>query len=76
MTIDSDRNGERFKTYKQIENESRKYINFVKKCKCSHSVLFTGKKDRLICNHCGNYVYRDEKTKMKYKVKELLKCKK
>lgn len=73
MTIDDDVRGNRFKSYKVLEKEHRIFNNFIVKCNCSHSVLFTGKKDRLLCNHCGHYVYRDEKAKLKYKMKELLK---
>lgn len=26
--------------------------------------------DRLICRNCGHWIYRDEKTKLKYEMKE------
>lgn len=42
------------------------------KCKkCNHSVQFLGKRDRIICSWCRNYIYKDDKTEYKYKVQEL-----
>lgn len=72
MNIDADSRGKRFKTYHELETDYRKLQDHMIKCNCSHTVLFTGRKDRLICSHCGNYIYKDERTKMKYKLKELL----
>lgn len=60
----------RYKSYKQIEYEQNKLQDYVVKCKCGHSILM--REERLICYHCGHYVYRNEKIKMKYKIKELL----
>ena len=72
MDIDNDIRGNRFKSMNEIEKEHRIFQNYVVKCKCSHTILFTGVKDRLLCTYCGRYVYRDKKTEMKYKLKELL----
>ena len=42
------------------------------KCKkCKHSVNFLGKRDRMICNWCGTYIYKDEKTECKYKLHQI-----
>ena len=40
------------------------------KCKCGHSVIFPNKEDRIICGWCGHYVYKNDKAKFKYKLKE------
>lgn len=40
-----------------------------KKCK-GHGIFFITGKDRLICKNCGNYVYKDKKTELFYKMKE------
>lgn len=46
-------------------------------CSCGHSILIPPQLDRLCCNHCGHYVYRDKKTEFKYKFKsESIKLKK
>lgn len=40
------------------------------KCKCGHSVLMS--RDKVICTHCGNYVYKDKLTEFKEKmIKEM-----
>lgn len=43
------------------------------KTKCIHCgrSQMLGTKDRCICKYCGNYIYKDEKTMFKYKMKEL-----
>lgn len=41
-----------------------------RKCKCGHTQLL-GAKDRVIYNYCGKYIYKDDKTKFKYKLKEI-----
>ena len=70
--MDIDKNNDHFKhkTYNEIIKEHDTFQNYVVKCKCSHSVLFTGVKDRILCTHCGHYVYKDKKTELKYKLKE------
>lgn len=40
------------------------------KCKtCGHAMLLAGR-DRRVCSWCGNYIYKDDKTEFKYKLKE------
>ena len=73
MNIDRDWYERRFKNFKEIEKQSKVFQDYMIKCKCSHTILFTGRKDRVICSNCGSYVYKDKKTEMKYKIKELLK---
>lgn len=43
--------------------------------KCGHSVNFLGKRDRMICNWCGNYIYKDDKTEFKYKMNQIRRVK-
>ena len=73
MDIDNDTRGKQYKTYKQLMKDHDILQNYVVKCKCSHTILFTGIKDRLICSHCGSWVYKNKKVEMRYKMKELLK---
>lgn len=42
-------------------------------CKCGRR-QFISKADRTICSWCGNWIYKDEKTKFKYEMRERL-CK-
>jgi len=73
MDIDKDNRGRRYKSLNEIVTEHDKIQDYMVKCKCNHTILFTGSKDRLCCSHCGNYVYKDKKTEIKYKMKEYLK---
>jgi len=46
------------------------YTNSTIKCKhCGHSLLF-GNKEKIICNHCGYYVYRNSKIEFKHKMQQ------
>ena len=72
MDIDKDTRGRQYKSLKEIANDHDKIQDYMVKCKCSHTLLFTGSKDRLCCSHCGHYVYKDNATKFKYKMKERL----
>lgn len=73
MDIDKQNKRKGTQSYKDIIKISNALQDHVVKCKCSHSILFTGRKDRIICSHCGHYVYQDKKAELKYKMKELLK---
>ena len=42
------------------------------RCKCSHTFVLM-KKDRALCSHCGNWVYRTPEIEFKYKLKEKMK---
>ena len=72
MDIDTYSRGKEFKTYRQLESDHRKHLDYMVKCKCTHTILFTGIKDRLICSHCGHWVYKNKRTELKYRIKELL----
>lgn len=36
------------------------------KCKCSHTVVLSPRQEKIMCNWCGRYVYKNEKTEFKY----------
>ena len=72
MDIDKDTRGRQYKSLQQVAKVQNKIQNYMVKCKCSHTLLFTENKDRLCCSHCGHYVYKDKKTEIKYKMKEYL----
>lgn len=72
MDIDKDTRGKQYRSLREIERLSTIQLKYMRKCKCSHSILFTGRKDRLLCSHCGHYVYKDKQTELRYKLKEIL----
>ena len=45
--------------------------NYKVKCKCGHTLIIIGK-PKVICNHCGYYVYRDEREEFKDKMRSVL----
>lgn len=60
------KNKSAFKKMFNTDNEHKVYCE-----NCGHSVIFYNKKtERLICTHCGYWIYKDAKTKLKYKMKE------
>ena len=44
--------------------------NFIKN-KEGDYIQVPSMQDRVICNYCGKYIYKDDKTKFKYKLKEI-----
>lgn len=40
------------------------------KCKCGHSIFLTNKYERIICDWCGRWVYKNKKVEFKYKLLE------
>lgn len=73
LDLDKDTRGRQYKPYRDLIKEYDKMSPYMVRCNCSHTMLLTNKKERIICSHCGYWVYRDKKTEMKYKLKELLK---
>lgn len=37
-------------------------------CKCGHVLVITPKKDKVLCNYCGHYVYRNKLIEFKEKL--------
>ena len=64
--------GKNYLTNKEIEKRSEIASEYTIKCSCGKSVTLTNKYGRVICSWCGNWVYRDEKTKFRYKLLERL----
>ena len=57
-------------TLKEIEILSGKQTHNRKLCKnCGHSRLL-GSQERVICNHCGHWIFKDEETEFKYRMQE------
>ena len=60
---------------KQLEKDIEKGIFITKnsvKCKhCGHSMLI-GRKEKIICNWCGHYVFKDDKKEFMYRMRGLI----
>ena len=49
------------------------YRQYMYRCRCSHTQLIPNQLDRVICSHCGNYVYRNKKLEFKDKLLKKIK---
>lgn len=52
--------------YTMIDKKNTKY------CSCGHTVEFWHSENKVLCNWCGNYVFRTEKDEFNYRMKEQL----
>lgn len=71
MDIDNDKRHLGMKM-KEIQELYEKMNDHKLKCSCSHTMFMPNKRDRMCCNHCGRWVYKDKKTEYKYKMREML----
>ena len=37
---------------------------FKVKCECGHTMVFVTNREKIICTHCGKYVYRNKKIRI------------
>lgn len=58
--------------YKEIIKYAEEISKGKVKCKCGHSVIMPPKFNKVICDWCGNYVFRDKKAEFEYRFKEKL----
>lgn len=49
------------------------YSQFKVKCKCGHTFPMPYTIDKLLCDHCGVYYYRDKKLEFKERMKQAMK---
>lgn len=49
------------------------YQEFMYKCKCNHTQLIPYNVNKVICSHCGKYIYKDKKIEFKERITQLLK---
>lgn len=38
------------------------------KCNCGHTILMPTKKDKIVCDWCGEYVFKDKETEFRYRM--------
>lgn len=62
-------NATRFKDIEKLETERTEQA---RRCKCGHSITFpkTSKKDKVICTHCGRYIFKNDLLEFEYRIKE------
>ncbi len=59
-------------SYKNIKKLDSERTESKRYCKCGHSVVFpkTSKRDKVICNHCGYYIFKNDFLEFQYRIKE------
>ena len=58
------------RNFRTIEKRSNAYRDVSVYCKnCGHTVVVISV-DRVLCSHCGYWVYKDDKTEFRYKMME------
>lgn len=61
-------------TIKEYENMTKEYDKCKIKCsRCGHKTIIPVWVDKLPCNWCGYYIYRNKQLEFKEKVKQLMK---
>lgn len=53
------------------ELDKVKYI-----CKCGHRVIIPSRVNKILCDWCNNFVFRNKKDEFKYRVEEQIKRRK
>ena len=64
------------KDRRKFENPTKfldKYVQNKVKCKCGKTVEFWTSNKKVVCDWCGNYVFRTKKDEYDYRMKGLLK---
>ena len=57
---------------KSIEKLSRYYVDNKYTCKCGARVFIPMIEEKVLCRHCGNWVFKNEKDEFNYRLKEKL----
>lgn len=57
------------KIYNKLEKSRTKFKRY---CKCGHSIVFPKslKRDKVICTHCGRYIFKNDLLEFEYRIKE------
>ena len=63
-------------TNQEIEEWSSVVLKYKIRCKCGHRVFIDKDKDKVLCQVCRNYVFKDKKSEFEYKIKQQLKTNK
>ena len=56
-----------WKSFNYQKKLDKVYENNRHYCKCGHSVPIPPREDRVLCNYCGNWIYRTEEIEKQYK---------
>lgn len=57
-------------TIPQMKKLQEELSNHTYTCNCGHRVLILPQKDKVICNWCKHYVFKNKKDEFKYRINE------
>lgn len=59
-----------------IFNNDKKRFHFYSTqrqyCDCGHSVVIRADREKIICSHCGHWIFRNKKDEFVYRLREKL----
>lgn len=58
--------------YKELRKLDEELAKHKVKCRCGHKVILINR-DKVICDWCGNYVYKDKKQEFKERITQCMK---
>lgn len=64
---------EEWQTFNHDKKAFKVYSNNRYYCNCGHSVVIFPKENKILCTHCGHWVFKNKKDEFKYRLKELIK---
>ena len=57
---------------KEMDRMFNTYREHSYKCNCGHTVVIPKYLDKIVCNYCGKYVFRNKRDEFVYRFKEVL----
>ena len=60
-------------TDKEFMRMMSEYDKAKYKCRCGHKMIIPPKMDKVVCDWCGKYVFKDKKKEFEYRLREKMK---
>lgn len=57
-------------TIPQMQKLQDELNNYTYTCECGHRVVILPQKDKVICNWCKHYVFKNKQDEFKYRINE------
>lgn len=57
-------------TIQQMQKLQDELNNYTYTCDCGHRVVILPQKDKVICNWCKHYVFKNKQDEFKYRINE------
>ena len=57
---------------KEMDRMFKTYTDNSYKCRCGHSITIAKSCEKVVCSHCGRYVFREKRDEFMYRLKEVM----